>query len=242
MNDLSTIKDLPKSILVLCPHPDDFDIAAVTLRHFKENSAEITAYIAPTWSGILDSFYDQKVSNEQKIQTRVEEQRQSLNFFGLESSKIHFFPNTMDLDQNGEMTDSQANYELIENAILSSKPDAIFIPHYNDPNPAHSAMYKTVKEVVIKQELQLDLYLQMDPKTKGIEANAYTPISVEAEKWKRQLLNHHKTQSHRNFETRGIDFAERILSTNKAAAEKLKLEQQYAEVFEIMPSSSLLAQ
>ena len=238
MNNLSLLQQAPEKVLVLCPHPDDFDIAGVTLRHFQQNGSEIFIAVAPTSSGILDSFYGQKPTQQEQIETRLEEQRKSIEFFGLDSANVDFFPTDMDLDANGEMAYSEANKALIEKVILRTEPKALFIPHSNDPNPAHNAMYRIVVETIIEHDLKLFIYQQKDPKTQGIKVNAYFPIDEKSASWKRELLKFHQSQDHRNRETRQIGFDDRILDMNEAIAEELELDCQWAEAFEVLHSNT----
>ena len=121
-------------LLVLCPHPDDFDVAGVTLRSLSRKGAEIYVAVAPTSSGVLSSFYTEDVSVEVRMATREAEQRESLLFFGLEASQFEFFPYCCDLDGNGELAYSERNRQLVERCVTQQQPDAIFIPHPNDAN------------------------------------------------------------------------------------------------------------
>lgn len=220
-------------ILVLCPHPDDFDVAAVTLRFFYRKGSEIYVAVAPTSRGVLDSFYDKEASAEQRIVTREGEQRDSMLCFGLEQAQFEFFPHSCDLDANGELAYSETNMKLVEQCVFQQRPEAIFIPHPNDANPAHSAMYQMVKEVLLKNHLPVKLFKQMDPKTTDLRIDTYTPMSDEDMAWKAQLFDFHKTQDHRNQTTRGITLSERILASNAAIAEVHQLSCSAAEAFEI---------
>ena len=221
------------TVLVLCPHPDDFDVAAVTLKQLHQAGSDIRVAIAPTFSGILDSFYDVPTSNLEKIKTRNQEQRNSIKFFGLDDSKVEFFPNDCDLDGNGEWKYSESNRALVGEYLLKHSPDAIFIPHPNDANPAHSAMYKILSECLTKTPLTVDIFKQMDPKTVSLKIDQFVEITPKDAEWKTALFNHHKTQDHRNKTTRGISLAERILASNKAIAETHNLSCAMAEAFEI---------
>lgn len=221
------------NILVLCPHPDDFDVAGVTLKQLHKKGATIHVAIAPTFSGILESFYKQPASSSEMIKTREEEQRQSLLYFGLAESAFEFLPHSCDLDDNGEWKYSEANKSLIEKCLLHHVPELVFIPHPNDNNPAHSAMYKMVKECIDRHHLAVHLMMQMDPKTKGMSLDFVTEISDREADWKKQLLSHHKTQDHRNQTTRGISLADRVLSINQEAAKTCQSRSSFAEAFEI---------
>lgn len=218
---------------MLCPHPDDFDVAAVTLKSFEQRGSEIYVAVAPTSSGVLDSFYDAEASSMDRIITREGEQRESMLFFGLQESNFEFLPRDCDLDSNGELTPSDANQALIGEVILKQQPDAIFIPHPNDSNPAHSAMYAMVKEVLLKNHFEVALFKQMDPKTADLRIDSYTPMSAEDVAWKAELFAHHRTQDHRNRESRGVTLADRMQASNTAIARTHGLPCKAAEAFEI---------
>ncbi len=60
-------------LLVLAPHPDDFDAIGVTMRFFRKNGNPL--YVAVATSG--------ERGVEEKIKIREQEQRDSCHFFGL---------------------------------------------------------------------------------------------------------------------------------------------------------------
>lgn len=228
-----------KRILVLCPHPDDFDVAGCTLRHFHQIGCKIHVAVAPTSSGILDAFYDEPADELKRILTREQEQRESLAFFGLDASAYQFFSTDFDLDSNGEMTASKANSAAIESVILQQKPQVIFIPHPNDSNDAHSAMAACVQEILARHcgvalPESVKVFQQVDPKTEAAEVNAFFPLTKNDCAWKSELLAHHQTQDHRNQTTRQISLATRILDSNAQSASKLALDYSHMEAFEII--------
>lgn len=233
MDKFDELDVLNSSVLVLCPHPDDFDVAAVTLKYFHDRGAAIKVVVSPTYSGILESFYDRPVTHEEMIETRELEQLSSILRFGLEKEDVQFLPHQVDLDENGEWCYTEENRVVIWEALEKAAPDYVFIPHPNDPNPAHRAMGRMVREYLDLHQVTLKLLMQMDPKTELISADYYTPFSQEDADWKAELLMCHRTQNHRNLELRGITLAERILEVNRRAAIDHGLESAYAEAFEI---------
>ena len=88
-NELKISKS--SKVLVLAPHPDDFDAIAVTLKIFRDNGNHIElAVISGAESGVEDSFCE-KHPGMSKAEIRELEQSASCKFFGLTESQSHFF-------------------------------------------------------------------------------------------------------------------------------------------------------
>ena len=69
-------------LLVMGPHPDDFDAIGVTLRHCWEAGNSLHVAVIRTGSGVEDS-YAPDLTLEKKARLRDEEQRASVRFFWL---------------------------------------------------------------------------------------------------------------------------------------------------------------
>jgi hypothetical protein len=70
-------------ILVLGPHPDDFEAMGISLRHFQEKGHPLHLIVlSSSANGVEDSFC-RPPTREAKDALREEEQRQGLAFFGL---------------------------------------------------------------------------------------------------------------------------------------------------------------
>src|SRR4030042_5702250 len=89
-------------LLVLAPHPDDFDEIGVTLRFLSRNGNSIDIGVVRTGSGVEDS-YRPGLTLADKADLREREQRRSLQFFGLPENPLTFLPLANDTeDQPGE--------------------------------------------------------------------------------------------------------------------------------------------
>ena len=233
--------DVPARLraLVLGPHPDDFDEIAVTLRRLADTGTPLYAAVVRSGSGVLDA-YAPDLTWEKKAAIRDREQQASLRFFGLPASRMVFLSLDSDRDE-GQLCASPRNRETLRTLIASQKPDLLFLPHGNDTNSAHRALYTMVRGIVAELNRPVTLLLNRDPKTVSIRADLYTPFSQAEADWKAELLRFHDTQQHRNLVSRGRGFDARILEGNRQFARELSLVAPYAEVFEIEDYSACSA-
>ena len=219
--------DKDSKVLVLAPHPDDFDAIAVTLRIFRDNGNHIElAVISGAESGVEDSFCSNYPAMT-KAEIREGEQLASCKFFGLTESQVRFL--RLKEDEDGAPVESEDNLEILRKYILKIKPDIVFMPHWNDTNAGHRRTYSMFKKVAG----DLIVYLNQDPKTIDMRHDIYTLFDEDDAKWKAELLRCHKSQHQRNLNTRGHGFDERVLQVNRRIAEEGACGAPYAEVFEI---------
>lgn len=234
--------DVPPRLraLVLGPHPDDFDEIAVTLRRLAENGNALYAAVVRSGSGVLDS-YAPGLDWEKKAELRDREQQASLRFFGLPESRMVFLSLDNDAEE-GQLCDTPRNREILRALIDSQSPDLLFLPHGNDTNSAHRALYAMVRASVAELRMPLrmpvTLLLNRDPKTISLRADLYTPFDQAAADWKAEMLRFHDTQHQRNLIARGRGLDERILEGNRQFARDLSLGAPYAEVFEAQTYSA----
>ena len=218
-------------VLVLGPHPDDFDEIAVTLRRLADNGNPLYAAVVRSGSGVLDS-YAPGLDWEKKAELRDREQRDSLRFFGLPASRLTF----LDLDndsEEGQLCETPRNAKILRALIDDHAPDLLFLPHGNDTNSAHRALDTMVREIVGTRRRPVTLLLNRDPKTVAMRADLYSPFDESEAAWKAEMLRFHDTQHQRNLVTRGRGLDERILNGNRQFAQELSLGEPYAEVFEV---------
>ena len=218
-------------ILVLAPHPDDFDAIGVTLQRLSNNGNPIYVAIAPTGSGVEDAFCP-SFTLAQKADLRKEEQRQSLQFFGLPENCITFLSLSNDAEEDQPLDNSE-NAALILTLVRQEAPDIVFLPHGNDTNNGHRAMYSLFSQSVRRLGNPLAAFLIRDPKTIGMRTDLYTPFGQAEADWKAKLLRFHDSQHQRNLRTRGQGFDDRILAVNRKTAQDLALAHEYAEAFEV---------
>lgn len=214
-------------VLVLAPHPDDFDAIAVTMKIFRENANHIElAVISGGESGVEDSFCKNHPGMT-KAHIREKEQIESCKFFGLSESQINFLH--LNEDNNGDPVESEENLKILGVYIAKINPDIVFMPHWNDTNAGHQRSYSMFKKIA----RGIKIYLNLDPKTIEIRQDIFTLFNEEDAEWKAKLLRYHKSQHQRNLNTRNHGFDERILRINRLIAKESSCPAPYAEVFEI---------
>ena len=108
------------SVVVMAPHPDDFDAIAVTLKRLAGRGAKIMlAVMTGGASGVEDSFGD-FVSDADKTQLREAEQRDSCRLFDLNDEAISFLH--LDEDDSSELLQTPGNQQVIKTYLDNSNP------------------------------------------------------------------------------------------------------------------------
>ena len=200
--------------LVLAPHPDDFEVVAVTMRHFAARGARLTLEVLSGGaSGVEDTFAH---GWEAKTAAREAEQRESCARFGLPESELRF--HRLAEDDTGHMADSLENQARVHAILDSAEADGVILPHGNDSNADHRRVFRWFaawRETLGNAPFAL---LVRDPKTLGMRVDLIMPYDAESASWKAALLRCHRSQHERNLRTRGIGFDERILGADRGAA------------------------
>ncbi len=222
--------DSTTKLLVLAPHPDDFDAIGVTLKFLFSKGNPLEVAVAHTGSGVEDS-YRPGLTLEAMAQLRVCEQRNSLRFFGLPEDCLTFL--RLENDDTDQLIESERNLHLLESVVTQKAPDIIFLPHGNDTNSAHRAMYAMVRQIALHSHRPIALMLIRDPKNISMRTDFYLGFDEVEATWKAELLRFHDTQHQRNLNSRGYGFDKRILDVNRQYAKELKLTEAYAEVYEL---------
>ena len=235
MKDLQVPSAL--KVLVLAPHPDDFDAIAITMRLLRDNGNEIhVAVISSSASGVEDSFCLKHPGNT-KAEIREKEQRDSCRFFGLPDERLEFL--RLGEDKNGDPEDSLSNTDIIRKFVGKIRPDIVFMPHYNDSNQGHRRSFAMFEKVAKELASPITAFLNLDPKTIEMKAEVFTVFDAEEAAWKGELLRMHASQHQRNLNTRNCGFDERVLGENRKAAQRfLNRADAYAEAFEVMKIGS----
>lgn len=199
--------------LVLAPHPDDFDVAAITLKHFADTDAEILLEVLSGGaSGVEDAY---AIGWEEKTTARELEQRESCDRFGLPPENLRF--HRLAEDPDGHMEDSEENQNRVLALLNHHSPEGVILPHGNDSNADHRRSFRWFmawRDTQAKPPLAL---LVRDPKNLGMRTDLITPYHSVQAAWKAELLRCHRSQHERNLRTRGIGFDERILAPERSA-------------------------
>lgn len=216
-------------LLVLAPHPDDFDAIGVTLRFLSGNGNPLQVVVACTSSGVPDS-HGSGLTRAAMTRLREREQRDSARFFGLPEGNLTFLHLINGHDD--QPVDAAENRDTLAGIVQQHAPDIVFMPHGNDTNSAHRAMHAMVTAVAQRVGRPRTLLLNRDPKTIAMRTDLYLPFGADEAAWKAELLRFHNSQQQRNLMTRGHGFDERILALNRQNAAALGLDAPYAETFE----------
>ncbi|MEW6654198.1 MAG: PIG-L family deacetylase [Bacteroidota bacterium] len=224
---------IPKSlkVLLLAPHPDDFDAIGITMRAFYLNGNEINLAVLTTGVSGVEDVYAEKIGNQNKAAIREEEQKASINFFGLEPEHLTFL--RLDNDETQHMAVNETNFLHIKKIWDKHKPDIVFLPHGSDTNVDHRRTYGMYKKILETETKPVIAFLNKDPKTIEMRYDVVTTFCEADAVWKGELLRFHKSQQERNMRTRSHGVDERILNVNKKDAEELMLPECFVEIFEL---------
>lgn len=228
----------PLTVLVLAPHPDDFDAIGGTLRYLhRQGHALHLAVLTTGASGVGDGLAGAD-DDAAKAALREEEQRASCAFFGLPPERVDFlrlWGRVPGADADGPVAGERDEDEQRLQQWIAARPaDLLFMPHGNDSNRTHRRTYESACAIAQRLGLQAWAFLNRDAKTLGMRVDVHHAFGEEEATWKAQLLRFHRSQQERNLRTRGRGFDERVLEVNRDAAGELALVQPYAEVFELM--------
>ena len=220
-----------RRIVVMAPHPDDFDVIGVTMRHFHRAGARIdVAVLSSGASGVDDDVVDESTPDA-KRRVREREQTASCAFFGLSAEQLHFL--RLEEDAGGHLAAGGANGARISEFVARAGPEFVFLPHGNDPNLAHQRTFAMVTDALARVRSETTLWLNRDPKTTSMREDVYVVFDEQDAEWKRALLRHHASQRSRNLRVRGHGFDDRILRNNAAIAASAGRSGEFAEAFEL---------
>lgn len=225
--------DIPANLrlLVLAPHPDDFDSMGITMRYFWGRRHPIHLLVlSSSANGVEDSFCSPP-TDEVKAALREAEQLASCRFFGLPEDRLEFL--RLETGLGGYIVDNEENFYIVYSHIQRFRPDILFLTHGNDTNSDHCLAYRWWSRAAASSGRPMAALLVRDPKTIAMRDDVYMPFDEEAARWKAELLRFHRSQHQRNLNTRGHGFDERILRVNRESAARLGIPDKYAEVFEL---------
>ncbi|MDP2036880.1 MAG: GNAT family N-acetyltransferase [Ignavibacteria bacterium] len=218
-------------VVLLAPHPDDFDAIGITMRTLHENGNKISLAVLTTGVSGVEDVYAEKIDNADKTAIREEEQKASIEYFGLLPEQITFL--RLENDETKHMAVTENNFVRIKEFWEKHQPDIVFLPHGNDTNVDHQRTYAMFKKILETETKPVVAFLNKDPKTIVIRNDVITTFDEADAAWKGELLRFHKSQHERNLRTRNHGFDERILSVNRKDAEELCLQNKYVEIFEL---------
>lgn len=219
-----------QTIVVMAPHPDDFDAIAITLKGLFEQGNKISLGVLTSGaSGVEDSFCSTP-SHENKNSIREAEQLESCKLFGLDNKHITFV--RLDEDESGAPLENMYNQLRINAYLAARKPDFIFMPHGNDTNSGHQRCQRMIEKARKELYFKTRLVLNRDIKTVSMEPHFYTGFNQLEAEWKAKLLLCHKSQHQRNMNTRNYGFDDRILEFNRQSAQDVNIPFEFAELFE----------
>jgi LmbE family N-acetylglucosaminyl deacetylase len=220
--------DAVRHWLVLAPHPDDFEVVAVTLRRFADAGKRLTLEVLSGGaSGVEDAF---ATGWEAKTAAREEEQRASCGSFGLPADALRF--NRLTEDAAGHLVDAAANRARVHALLEAHEPDGVILPHGNDSNADHRRVFRWFHAWRAGRTRPPLALLARDPKNLGMRVDLLTPYTPGQAAWKAALLRCHRSQHERNLRTRGLGLDERILAAERAAAAPFGF--AAAECFEVL--------
>ena len=216
-------------VLVLAPHPDDFDAIGLTLRHLHRQAHEIHVAVLTSGASGVDDGFAGAADAAAKASLREEEQRASCAFFGLPPQRLQF----LRLWEEGGADDGADQARL--QAWLAQRPaDLLFLPHGNDSNLTHRRTFEAVGAAVGALGWKAWALLNQDAKTLQMRMDLFLDFAEDDARWKGELLRWHRSQQARNLRTRGRGFDARVLEVNRQAAEWLGTPLPHAEAFELM--------
>ena len=236
-------------VLVLAPHPDDPESAAVTCRLLKRSGCDIRYAVVSMSPAGVDDEYARKfiVGNstdlqETKAEIRRKEQIRSAEMFGLGAERLAFLGIREDVES--ALLDSPANRARLRGHLESVAPDIVIMPVGRDTNRTHTWVYKVFREcardLAHRSGRPLVGLYNEDPKTTEIRPDLFVCFGEGSAQWKRTLLKAHDSQQQRNIRLRGAGFDERILQVNRQGRRRLPEASglavsslRYAEVFEM---------
>jgi LmbE family N-acetylglucosaminyl deacetylase len=222
----------PLNLLVLAPHPDDFDAIGLSLRHLHRQGHAVHVAVLTAGAGGVDDGFAGATDAAAKTALREAEQRDSCAFLAPQRlSFLRLWEGAADAADGAQHT---ADAARLAQWILTRSPDLLFMPHGNDSNRTHRRTYEAVCAVAARHELPAWACLNQDAKTREMRVDLYFDFDEEDAAWKAQLLRCHGSQQARNLRTRASGFDARVLQVNRQAAQQLRTERAYAETFELL--------
>ncbi len=218
-------------LLVLAPHPDDFDAIGATMRFFQTNGNRLYVAVATSGARGVEDTFCSPATLEAKTKIREQEQEASLQFFGLPKTHLTFL--RLEEDAGGHLLENEANIHTLGRYLLSKRPVMVFLPHWQDTNRTHQQVYAMFRQVALVAGYPVATFLNRDPKTIKMRCDFYFGYGQDTAVWKAKLLRFHQSQHQRNLNRRGHGMDDRILRVDRHSAAACAAGAPYAEIFEL---------
>lgn len=220
------------SVLVLAPHPDDFDQVAILLRRLAGAGGSLRlAVLSSSANGVEDAFVDPPTDGI-KAAVREEEQRRSLAFFGLGPERWSL--ERLPTGKGGFLTDEGPGRAAVRRLLAEARYDIAVMPHGRDTNPDHRLVAAWWRSAAAETPRSPAGWMLRDPKTIEMRLDLVVPFDETEAAWKAEMLRFHRSQQERGLHQRGHGLDERILRVNRDTARRAGLAAPYAEGFEIV--------
>lgn len=230
------------AVLILAPHPDDFDAIGVALRALHERGLALHLAVVNSGASGVDDADCVPPTPEAKAALREAEQRASCSFFALRPERLRFL--RLPVDRGGHVVADGANVVRAQALLAELAPALVFLPHGHDTSVGHQRTYTLLRAAARERgregprgasgaESTFTACLNRDPKTVAMRYDAVTPYGDREAEWKGELLRCHRSQQRRNLRSRGRGLDERILEMDRDTAQACGLAAPYAEAFEL---------
>ena len=113
-------------VVVLAPHPDDFDAIGITMRTLRDNGNRIDVVVLTSGASGVDDDFAAQLTVQGKAVLREQEQRASCQFFGLPPDQLTFL--RLDEDTKGHLEVSEQNLMQLRTYWDAHAPDLVFLP------------------------------------------------------------------------------------------------------------------
>jgi len=224
------------NVLVLAPHPDDYDAIAITMKLLQQCDNRIFVRVLGTgWNRVEDEICD-PATPEAKAALQRQEFHESCRRFELNEDDVAFLD--MKEDSSGYIRKHPFNIELLKKAITEIKPQLIFMPHWNDTSNDRRLAATLAWDALDELGLSTPLLHFYTPKTRTMYRHFYTVFSRSEADWKAGQLQCHRSIQQHYMAHYGIGFVDKIIQLNYDAGRDIGKD-KYAEVFEMKILSPL---
>ena len=196
-----SLKASNKTAMVFAPHQDDETLGCggtIALKRSQEVPVKVVfitdgRYGRPDW-----------IEAEKIVQFRQQEAETALNILGVESSDTYFIGET---DGTLSQLSDQQRQKLISRLseiLKSSRPQEVYVPHFQDGHPDHEATFDLVQAAIAHSGLQTELfqypiwafwYNPLASKlNRGDLTNAYRVSITPVREQKKQAIESYKSQ------------------------------------------------